>query len=198
MAPLYIGPRVRSSVHGMALARSRLLELFENWSFPCNRLLGKSLWLHSVTACSVALAGCEATPDGVAPLPSDISLESADNYQVTIGLAIPELTIDPAAPTFDWSAVADNLRGEPIAATEITLLTLARFDGEAQTTITQRLESGEGVSSLADAAGKLVPNGTATIASLVDFEHDQRLRRLDSCGRLFHGERYVPAVFRKR
>jgi hypothetical protein len=113
---------------------------------------------------------CEATPDGEAPLPSDITLESQDNYSVTIGLTIPELTIDPATPTVDWSQVVDNLRAEPILPMDITLLTLARFESETPASVTQRLETGQGVSDVASAAAKLVPDGT-TAASLVDFDN---------------------------
>jgi hypothetical protein len=149
-------------------------------AFVCSRLLGNphpALRLARVcrtgigsAALFLGLTACEATPDGEAPLPSDITLESNDNYEVTIGLAIPELGIDPAAPYVDWGGIVDNLRGETITPGAITLLTLARFDGKPQTEITQRLETGEGVSSIASAAGKLVPSGGATNASLVAFE----------------------------
>lgn len=159
----------------MALARSSLLGLLRNCALRSNNFPGKLLsFLGSaaigIPATCIALSACEATPDGEPPLPSDITLETADNYQVTIELSIPELAIDPAAPIFDWSQITDNLRGEPIAPTDITLLTLARFDGKMATEITQRLETGEGVSNIASAAGKLVPSGTTTSGSLVDFE----------------------------
>lgn len=125
--------------------------------------------LLATVVLSSALA-CEATPDGAPPLPSDITLETADNYTVTLTLAIPELAIDPVNPTFDWSGIVDNLRGESVAAADITLLTLARFDNDTQENITRLLESGQGVSSAADAAGKFVPTAGVTTASLADFE----------------------------
>lgn len=126
--------------------------------------------VFGATLLSLLSCACEATPDGTPLPPSDITLDSSDNYQVDIGLTIPVLPIDPANPLVDWSGVVDNLRGERITTESLTLLTLARFDGQTPTTITTRLETGQGVSDVATVAAKLVPTDATTRASLVDFD----------------------------
>lgn len=120
------------------------------------------------TLLSLATA-CEATPDGALILPSDITLDTSDNYELVVGLSIPVIPIDPTHPVVDWNDVTDNLRGESIKPEDITLLTLARFDGQTQADIVKRLETGQGVSEVATVAATLVPtNGTS--AFLSDFE----------------------------